>query len=210
MSMRLILASGSPRRKEILSLAGLTFAVMPSDKKEKPVSERPEELVKELSLQKAADIAWQLMRREGEGAEACIIGSDTVVALDGQVLGKPKDEADAVRMLSLLQGRAHQVYTGVTVLTLYEGCVRRQKTFYEETGVEMYPMSREEIIAYVATGEPMDKAGSYAVQGRCAVYIKGISGDYYNVVGLPVARLRQECPDIFVKEEGTDEKSGSI
>ena len=124
--------------------------------------------------------------------DCLIIGSDTIVAVDGQILGKPKDAEDAKRMLRMLQGRAHEVYTGVTVL---RGGTEERRTFHEETKVLFFPMTEEDIETYVATNDPLDKAGAYGIQGFCARYIQGIEGDYNNVVGLPVGRLYQEIKD---------------
>ena len=124
--------------------------------------------------------------------EILVIGADTVVAYDGQILGKPKDEEDAGRMLSLLSGNTHSVYTGITLVFIDKSGRTGEYCFFEKTDVTMYPMDEDEINRYIATGEPMDKAGSYGIQGRCAIYIKQIEGDYNNVVGLPVARLYQE------------------
>lgn len=179
---RIILASASPRRQELLKQIGLSFEVKPSTKEEKAEEKEPAKLVEALSLQKAQDI------REQTGDQgALVIGADTVVCCDGKVLGKPKDEEDAFRMLSMLQGRKHQVYTGVTLLWGQE-----RLTFSECTQVEFYPMSKEQIRFYVSTKEPMDKAGAYGIQGLGAMWVKGIEGDYNNVVGLPVGRLYQE------------------
>lgn len=205
---KIVLASASPRRQELLEQIGLTFLVCPSHREERVTQTRPEFIVQELSKQKAEDIFSQLSdggedAALSEGMEpaasgwqrerALVIGADTIVACDGQIMGKPKDEADACRMLSALQGRSHQVYTGVTVIyQKEEGREAERFTFYECTEVNFYPMSPEEISAYVATKEPMDKAGAYGIQGRCAAHISGICGDYNNVVGLPTGRLYQE------------------
>ena len=179
---RIILASASPRRRELLKQIGLSFEVMPSKKEEKADADEPAGLVEALSLQKAQDV-WE----QAGDAEALVIGADTVVCCDGRVLGKPKDEEDACRMLSMLQGRKHQVYTGVTL------CFGQERlTFSECTQVEFYPMSKEDIRFYVSTKEPMDKAGAYGIQGLGARWVKGVEGDYNNVVGLPVGRLYQE------------------
>lgn len=183
---KIILASASPRRRELLSQIGLTFSVCPSKKEEAVSSAVPSQIVQELSFQKAEDIFAQVEKK----AAALVIGADTIVSCEGEVLGKPKDRADACRMLAMLQGRSHQVYTGVTVI--WQGDSEEEKgqfTFYECTEVEFYPMSMQEIEDYVACGEPMDKAGAYGIQGRCAAHIRGIRGDYNNVVGLPVGRL---------------------
>ena len=144
-------------------------------------TEDPARAVSELSRQKAEAV---LLRAEDGDT---VIGADTVVALEGRILGKPADEADAFRMLRMLQGRDHAVYTGVTILKKNSGTA--PVTFAERTAVHVLPMSDEEIRAYIATGEPMDKAGAYGIQGRFAVYVAGIEGDYQNVVGLPVSRL---------------------
>lgn len=180
---RVILASASPRRREILTQAGVSFEVIPSKKDEVVTQTKPERVVMELSAQKAEDVYGQLDKKQNP----LVIGSDTIVAYGEEILGKPKDEEDALRMLSMLQGNRHQVYTGVTILTAQE-----QVTFYECTQVNVYPMNEDEIRAYIATGEPMDKAGAYGIQGKFARYVRGIEGDYLNVVGLPLARLGHE------------------
>lgn len=180
----IILASASPRRRELLQKLNLPFEVRVSDVEEVITKTAPAEIVEELSLQKALAVA----RTE---PDALVIGADTMVASDETVLGKPKDKEDAAAMLKSLQGKSHQVYTGVTVT--WKGQKGREiRTFSEASQVILYPMTDEEIKRYVATGEPMDKAGSYAIQGLFTVYVKGIVGDYNNVVGLPVARLYQE------------------
>lgn len=177
----IILASASPRRKEILELADLDFDIMPSDVEEITTKTEPHEVVMELASIKARDIY------ERSDKQSMVIGADTVVAYHGQVLGKPADEADAKRTLMMLSGQTHEVYTGVCLIEDGEA-----KTFYEETKVIFYEISEDEIERYIETGEPMDKAGSYGIQGKAAVFIKGIEGDYYNVVGFPIARFLQE------------------
>ena len=177
----IILASASPIRKEILELADLKFDVMPSDAQEITTKTAPNEVVMELASIKAKDIYKKSEK------QSMIVGADTVVAYQGQILGKPTDEADAKRMLTMLSGQTHEVYTGVCVIE--DG---KTKTFYEETKVTFYEISDEQIDRYIKTGEPMDKAGSYGIQGKAAVFIKGIEGDYYNVVGFPIARFLQE------------------
>ena len=177
----IILASASPRRKEILELADLEFDVMPSDAQEITTKTAPNEVVMELASIKAKDIYKKSEK------QSMIVGADTVVAYQGQILGKPTDEADAKRMLTMLSGQTHEVYTGVCVIE--DG---KTKTFYEETKVTFYEISDEQIDYYIKTGEPMDKAGSYGIQGKAAVFIKGIEGDYYTVVGFPIARFLQE------------------
>lgn len=181
----IILASGSPRRRELLTLANIPFTVRTSDIAENTTKTLPADIVSELSCQKAMDVAAHMQ-------ESCIvIGADTVVAYKNCVLGKPKDAEDAVRMLSMLQGQTHQVYTGVTLVDT-EAVPMKCITFFECTEVHVCPMSQAEIESYVSTGEPLDKAGAYGIQGAFCPYISGIAGDYYNVVGLPVSRLYHE------------------
>lgn len=205
----ILLASASPRRRELLDQIGLSFRTVPADVEEKTHSQKPWEMVEELSALKARAVLERIPENDtraedaaggapgaGEGASApfVVIGADTVVALGERIMGKPRDRQDALEMLTLLQGQTHQVYTGVTLL-FQDGRTReeaRRITFHEKTDVTMYPMSRREIEAYVDCGEPMDKAGAYGIQGRCAAFIRGICGDYNNVVGLPVGRLYQE------------------
>ncbi len=202
MSM-IILASGSPRRKELLEQIGLEFEICPAKGEEVITTTIPHEAVLELSKQKAEEVAGgiaaylehgipsQLMG-EAKGQDILVIGADTVVAYGDKILGKPKDEENAREMLSLLSGNTHSVYTGVTCVFISADGKTGEHSFYEKTDVSMCPMSPEQIQRYIATGEPMDKAGSYAIQGKCAVYIRKIDGDYNNVVGLPVGRLYQE------------------
>ena len=182
---RLILASGSPRRKEILENQEIPFEVVKSGREEKTKETIPPKVVRDLSEQKALDVYDQIQGRQN----IIILSADTVVAKDGEILGKPENEEDAVRMLTLLQGSTHEVYTGVTLLL----CAEDVKTIHiqEKTEVTMYPMTEEEIRSYVSSGEPMDKAGAYAIQGKCAVFVEKINGDYNNVVGLPVAKIFQ-------------------
>ncbi|MFQ8666280.1 Maf family protein [Anaerostipes caccae] len=176
----LILASASPRRREILKQVGIDFTVIPSTKEEVITKQEPKDAVMELALQKAEDVAG---RADGD---CMVIGADTVVAMEGSILGKPEDKDDAARMLRMLSGSRHQVYTGVACI-----CGEKKHVFYEETSVFFYPVSEDEIRCYIETGEPMDKAGAYGIQGRAARFIRGFEGDYYNVVGFPVARFLQ-------------------
>lgn len=185
---KIILASASPRRKELLAKAGISFTVIPAAGEEKRTSETPGEAVQQLARDKAEWVAQSLAECE-EGT--LVIGSDTIVVFENRILGKPKDRRDAAETLEKLQGNTHQVYTGVTVLERKAG-KWVEHTFFESTDVTFYPVSREEIQDYIATGEPMDKAGSYGIQGLFGIYVKGICGDYNNVVGLPVARLFHE------------------
>ena len=183
---KLILASASPRRKELLKNLGYEFSIEVCDLDENSDKTKPCELVMDLAKTKAKAITDM-----HAGEDVVVIGADTVVANDCKILGKPRDLDHAKEMISSLQGKIHQVYTGVC-LYWNDGKINRNLTFYEKTDVEVYPMTPEEIEAYVATKECVDKAGSYAIQGLFSPYIKGISGDYNNVVGLPVARIYQE------------------
>lgn len=195
---RIVLASASPRRKELLEQIGMEFEICPAKGEEIITASEPDQVVLELSTQKAKEVASGILSYNEKHRELVtpqdilVIGADTVVAYEGQILGKPKDEADAKRMLALLSGNIHSVYTGVTFVFMDKEERCGQYSFFEETKVEFYPLSENEIDAYVATGDPMDKAGSYGIQGPFAAYVKGICGDYNNVVGLPVARLCQE------------------
>lgn len=181
---RLILASASPRRREILAGLGLSFQVQPACGEEKVKTEDPAEAVKELALQKAREVA------ERTEDPALVIGSDTVVASRGKILGKPRDKEEAFRMLKELQNASHMVYTGVAVVDTVTG--EAVVHFAEGTRVSMYPMTEEWIWRYIETGEPMDKAGAYAIQGGCMPYIREIHGEYTTVVGFPAARFYQE------------------
>ena len=194
---KIILASASPRRKELLSQMGLEFVVMPSDVEEVITRKIPWQIVVELSSQKARDLMFKvamdtISSEEGKEKDILIIGADTIVVNNNQVLGKPKNEEDAIRMITELQGHSHSVYTGVSMVYLKEG-IAQTRTFAEETKVNVVPMTKEQIRAYVASGESMDKAGAYAIQGRFGEFISGIEGDYNNVVGLPVGRILREC-----------------
>lgn len=193
--MKIILASASPRRRELLGQIGLEFDVKVSNVEESSSATSPWQLVEELSAQKAGAVLASLEQEE----DVLVIGADTVVAVDDSILGKPADAREAAQMLDRLSGRMHQVYTGVTLLyrPVHSGTASevQAKTFHEVTKVYFYPLTREEISHYVATGEPLDKAGSYGVQGQFARYVKGIEGDYSNVVGLPVGRLYQEAKE---------------
>lgn len=233
MKYRLILASASPRRKELLEQIGAEFEVVPAAGEEKITSTEPEQIVLELSRQKALEVAGKIFppgtcvpqekqkilsgleghlglkaSEEGNaepkpsglegrpGLKASegivVLGADTLVAFQGRVLGKPKGEEDAVRMLKMLSGNTHSVFTGVSMIVLHKNKEIEEFSFFEETKVTMYPMTKRQIQAYVKTGEPMDKAGAYGIQGKCAIYIEKIAGDYNNVVGLPVAAIYQK------------------
>lgn len=180
----IILASASPRRSELMTLAGFRFDVICADIDEiVPEKALPQEVVMSLALQKAQAVAK-------DHRKSAVVGSDTVVALDGKILGKPRSEKEAAEMLRSLSGRIHKVYTGVAIV-----CGEKVTSFFEETEVEFYPLTDQEILDYVATGEPMDKAGAYGIQGRGAVLVKRINGDYFNVMGLPISKVYRELKD---------------
>lgn len=217
--MKIILASASPRRKELLARLGLEFEVIPSRGEEVITKDIPSEIVMELAAQKARAVAEEVEKDTGSAAGGAaeedssgriemkkeprrsdkgvseeyllVIGADTIVVNDGNILGKPKDAEDACRMLRSLSGKTHQVYTGVCLIRA-DAEQYAEYAFFEKTDVTFYPMTEEEIREYVATGDPLDKAGAYGIQGFCGKYIRGIQGDYNNVVGLPVARLYHE------------------
>lgn len=177
----LILASKSPRRIELLKLAGFNYEIIPaiSEEKTEP-SMTPCETVLSLACQKAAEVS-------ASHPDDIVIGADTVVVYDNEIMGKPADNDDAFRMLKKLSGNIHSVYTGL--------CIKKgdkQHVFYEETKVEFYPLSDEEIKVYIKTGEPMDKAGAYGIQEKGSLLVKRIDGDYFNVVGLPLSRFVRE------------------
>lgn len=188
--MRLILASASPRRRELLAQAGYEFEVRAAHINEDVrASEDPIAYVTRLAREKAEAVLRQLHAENpapGAGEPPVVLGADTTVTLDSHILAKPEDEADARRMLAMFSGRTHRVITGVAVAT-GSGSKMRCEVAAEVTAVRFLTLSEEEIAAYVATGEPMDKAGAYAIQGRAAKWIPRIEGDYFNVVGLPLA-----------------------
>ena len=184
--MKVILASKSPRRKEILTMLGVRFEIVSADADESSDITDPALLVRELALRKGRAVRELLLREGRFDDNTLIIASDTVVAAEGEILGKPQDDADAARMLQMLQGNAHHVISGIALLQGTREC-----TGYDKTAVRFAPMSDEEIAAYVQSGEPRDKAGAYAVQGLASLYIEGLTGDYFNVVGLPVHKLDQ-------------------
>ena len=192
---QVVLASASPRRKELLAQIGLESEIRPSRMEEETREKRPDRVVMELSRQKAEDVA------SGCPGGTMVIGADTVVSVGNEILGKPGTPMRAYEMLEKIQGRTHQVYTGVTVL-LCQGEDRCHGiTFAERTDVHVYPMTCGEMKEYAQCGEPLDKAGAYGIQGRFAAYIKGIEGDYANVVGLPVGRLYQEIKRLLEDRE---------
>lgn len=226
METKIILASGSPRRRELMQQVGLSFEVCPARGEEKITGSIPSEVVEELAYQKACEVLNEKHSVDADNAillpenretqntplvnghfvkkssenfgknfsrinqRLVVIGADTVVSYKQKILGKPKDKMSARQMITDLQGHTHQVYTGVSVLW-EEGVFVRCVKFSEETEVLVYPMTEGEIEAYISTDEPYDKAGGYGIQGMFAAYVKGIRGDYNNVVGLPIARVYQ-------------------
>lgn len=198
---KIVLASASPRRRELLSQVGIIFEVKPASGEERITSTEPSKVVEELSCQKAMFTAHALEKEQADDlADILVIGADTIVSYEGKILGKPSDPKAAVDMLSMLQGNTHQVYTGVTVLVREESW--KVHTFHECTDVIFYPVTQEEITEYVNSKDPMDKAGSYGIQGAWGAYVKGIRGDYNNVVGLPVARLIYETKKLGINLRG--------
>ena len=184
--MKLILASGSPRRSEILKNAGYEFVVKPTSADESlPDGILPEDAVKLLSERKADAAKIE--------CSDVVLSADTVVALEDKILGKPSDKAEAFLMLRSLSGKTHSVYTGVTIKN-----AEKKRVFAVKTDVLFYPLTDDEINAYIATGEPFDKAGAYGIQGRAAVFVEKIDGDYYSVVGLPLSRCARVLRDFGI------------
>lgn len=186
---KVYLASKSPRRREILQLMGIDYEVAESDADEDISVSDPARMVEELSRRKA-------LQCRINDSDAYIIGADTVVAFRDRILGKPKDPEDAGRMLRMLSGQVSYVYTGVTLL--YSGINRDSVTFHTKSEVLFDELSEREIAEYVATGEPMDKAGAYGIQGTFAKHIVGIRGDYYNVMGLPMNDLYNKMKEMGI------------
>lgn len=187
----IILASASPRRKELMKLAGYNFTICPSQADEDIPPDIPSRYVCSLAKLKAREVAErQKLDR------FLVIGADTIVSLNNRILGKPYDYDDAYNTLNSLSDQTHQVFTGVCLI-LVENGVSRETSFFERTDVTFYPVSHREIVEYLATDEPFDKAGSYGIQGRGGLFVRGISGDYNNVVGLPIARLYHEINNLM-------------
>lgn len=184
---KIVLGSASPRRRELLAQIGLDFTVVTSDCEEKVTSTVPAKVVQELSLMKAMDV----FDKAYDPSEVLVIGADTIVALENEILGKPHSKENAISMLNHLQGHIHQVYTSVSFVWEETGQLMTH-TFYEKTDVEVLPMTEQEILYYVGLDTCMDKAGAYGIQNEFACFVKGIHGDYNNVVGLPVGRVYQE------------------
>lgn len=183
----IILASASPRRAELMKQAGFDFTVIPSNISEQIDEAAPDKLVEGLAFTKANDI-YQRIKSDYKGKDFIVIGADTIVYYDKEVLGKPADEQEAFDMLKMLSDRTHQVYTGIAII-VKSSSEKQTQLLHEKTDVTFYPISDYEIRDYIATKDPLDKAGAYGIQGSFAVHIKEIHGDYNNVVGLPIAKL---------------------
>lgn len=192
--MRLILASGSPRRKEILSRNNIEFEIIKSVKDEETDKTEPGDIVKDLSKSKAMEVLGKISEANDDG-EVIILGADTIVYADNKVLGKPVDRTDAFAMIKLLSGSVHSVYTGVTVVKHSNGKTVVD-SFYEKTDVYVKALTDDEIYEYVATGECDDKAGAYAIQGIFSKYVDHIEGDFSNVVGLPEERTIKKLKEM--------------
>lgn len=188
--MELILASQSPRRQELFELIGLPFTVFASDADEDIPFTRPGEYVEKLALRKAETVFSQR-------PHACVVGADTIVWLNGTIIGKPRDEQDAYRILRTLSGQTHAVYTGLAVLA-----PNSKTVLHDVTHVTFAPLSDAEIWAYVHSGEPMDKAGAYGVQGKAAIFVERVEGCYFTVIGLPVPKLYRALDKLGIRPEG--------
>ncbi len=204
---KIILASGSPRRKEILEQVGIEFDIWPSQAEEVITGSDPDKICVELARQKAVDVASRIRTYNENhpelvtGTDILVIGADTIVAKGREILGKPADEEDAARMLRLLSGSTHSVFTGVSFVFIGKEGRAGEYSFCEETKVSFYPMDEEEIDSYIATGDADDKAGAYGIQSKAASFVRSIEGDYYNVVGLPIARILHELQGILYNQE---------
>jgi len=200
---KIILASNSPRRKQLLQQVGFEFEICPSGCEEVVTSTVPEEVCVELSRQKALDVAASIKAYNEEHSDIAtnqdliVIGADTIVAINGEILGKPSDEEIAKDMLRKLSGNTHCVYTGVTFVFMASDGRVGEYSFYDKTEVSVYKLTEKEIEEYVDTGDPLDKAGAYGIQGYFAKHIRKIDGDYFNVVGLPIGKLYHELMNII-------------
>lgn len=190
--MKWILASKSPRRREILETMGIEFEIVTADTDESSVLTDPCALVEELSLRKGMAVREKLLAEGRDLSDTVILSSDTVVSVDGEILGKPRDAADAKRMLRLLSGRAHEVVSGVALIG-----PDRHGVSHEVTEVVFDELDDETVARYISRTEPYDKAGAYAIQGLASAYINGIRGCYFNVVGLPIHRMNRLYFEVF-------------
>ncbi len=184
---KMVLASGSPRRKELFEMTGLEFEIITSNAEEKQEGETPAEIVRNIAMQKVSAVADSL----DAPVPTLVIGADTIVVRDDDILGKPKDEADARKMLLSLRARTHKVFTGVCVIEA--GKKEPVLSFSDETLVEFSDYTDEQLEEYIRSGEPLDKAGSYAIQGFGSFLVNGIQGDYHNVMGFPIGRFLREA-----------------
>ncbi len=204
MKYNIILASGSPRRRELMDRIGSDYICIPSNKEEDMSGHDPKIMVEMLSAMKAGDIANKIIDGTFPYSSAVIIGCDTVVAFEKKILGKPKNEEDAVSMIKSFVGKAHHVHTGVCILVIQNKQIVKKVNYSVSTAVNVVNMTDEEIRSYVATGEPMDKAGAYAIQGLFCPFIDSIEGDYYNIVGFPISSIYRSFKNL-----GIDIVSGS-
>lgn len=186
---QIILASESPRRKEIMETMGIEYKVITSNVEESVEETVPEEMVQAIARLKTEAVLKKQRQLEPDCQDVIILGADTMVFYDGHALGKPKDEQDAVRMLSMLSDASHNVITGVSIIIANKYGFEERISFAVSTRVMVMPLTLEQILDYIQTGEPMDKAGAYAIQGKFGIYIKEIAGDYYNIVGFPIAKI---------------------
>ncbi|MBO4558957.1 MAG: septum formation protein Maf [Lachnospiraceae bacterium] len=202
---KIVLASGSPRRRDLMDLVGAKYIVIPSDKEEDMSGHDPAKMVEGLSSMKAMDVVTKVQDKikagelSAEYSDSVVIGCDTVVAYEGKILGKPKDEAQAFDMIRDFAGKAHHVFTGVCLIVLKDGQVSKKVNYHVATAVNVLPMSDEEIHKYIATGETLDKAGAYAIQGRFCPFIESIEGDYYNIVGYPISSIYHELNKLGIR-----------
>lgn len=200
---KIILASASPRRKQLLEQIGLEFEIWKANGEENTDCTEPSQVCMDLSASKALEVASGIKTYNEEHSDIAsdqdliIIGADTIVAAGDEILGKPKDDEEAKAMIRKLSGNVHSVYTGVTFVFMSSDGRVGKHSFYEKTDVYVYPIDEDEITEYVDTGDPLDKAGAYGIQGSFARFIQKIDGDYNNVVGLPVGRLYQELKSIL-------------
>ena len=197
---QIILASASPRRKEIMDTMGIPYIIITEHVEEVTEETKPDKKVMALAGLKSMAVLDKIREDKNYG-DSIIIAADTMVFYQENALGKPKNQEDARQMLSMLSGQVHDVYTGVSIIIRNIEHKEEILSFYAKTQVEVYPLSEKQIETYIHSGEPMDKAGAYAIQGEFGIYIKEIRGDYYNVVGFPIAKINEEllCKGIDLK-----------
>ena len=188
---QIILASESPRRKEIMDTMGIRYKVITSNVEEVVEENVPEEMVQAIARLKTEEVLKKQSQLYPEQQDVIILGADTMVFYGENALGKPQDEQDAVRMLSMLSEDSHNVITGVSIIIANRYGFEERISFAVSTKVTVQPLTLEQILDYIATGEPMDKAGAYAIQGKFGIYIKEIAGDYYNIVGFPISKINE-------------------